>query len=256
MHAGQPAWGCKLCSNTNAAKAKVCKVCNARRQHADASLDASMAGQAAKAAMAHPARNPHAATNSAATQIELASMIAAQMSPGTADACEQALKTQHEIVAGFGTMQADRKELVNQLLPLEAALKALPDSEVFAKPRDALTIEIEAVKKSISNLAPLPERLVKARQCLTRCEARVAKANELVKVALAAQETAIAEVNTKKSEIAALEAAALAQHATAPAAGDCLQQLKAGMERVIADMTIGTVAQDVVVDARAHMENL
>eukprot|EP00973_Karenia_brevis_P058610 8162655-Karenia_brevis.AAC.1 len=88
------------------------------------------------------------------------------MSPGVAQACEHALTSQADGSPFQEGANLDRQELVSRVQTLEASLKTLPDTDVFARPRSALVAEIEAVKKTITDLRPLSERIVLARQCL------------------------------------------------------------------------------------------
>ena len=251
---------CSLCANSNTAKAKVCKVCSLQRaattrRCCNEQQYNNAAGRAAQAILAQSKPHPKSFAHPVTAQLQLASMLSSELAlplqQNTAGYGPSV--TQKSANQTVGVSQETSQELLNRLTALENAMQVLPANENFIAPRKALQTDIDLVKRKITELSPLPDRIVLARQGLDRALNRASKAEDFVRAALTAQETATTEVTKLKTELAAMEAQVINQH-TSTSGENSLQQLRGGMERVLSDMSSGSVAADVMSGARSQME--
>ena len=117
-------------------------------------------------------------------------------------------------------------------------------------------MDIDNSKRELTNLQPLPERILNKTRALERAESRVSKAQEYVQAAMAAKQSADLEAATLKTELREMQKQATQHVVHSPSKDDCLVQLRDGMERVLADMTHGTVGSEIVFRVRDQMKGL
>ena len=227
-------WACYLCQQSNQAKAKACKNCNARRTFADAALKVSgcgvnnVGGQPKQPN--HVTQLIHQATNMA--QSGIGHTVCPAMSNPSED--------------------LNRKVLEDKIRTLEGMLRSLPENAMFGNVREQITTDIAETKVKINAAKPVGLRLEECRQALTRAEERNAQADQCLKAAVDAKEAAQKEVERLKREIANIELEVRSSKGV-----DSLTFLKDGMAKVLQEMSASTaVSSDTVQNASCQMDKL
>ena len=238
-------WRCKLCSCQVGHKGKACPQCGARK---------AWAADAATTPAAAP--TPTSATPTATTGASVASQLAQVAS---------LLHSAHAVPAdATGPLDdpapalegATRADLSAKIKDLEACLRALPQSPLFAATRAHVEHEVATTKRHISELKPVGARLDSCKLALQRALSRRDQLKEAASLAGSSLAIADGEIKVISAELSALEAAMQADSAT-PAAPSCLDQLRTGMEAVIADMsTSPRVDSGVVTQVSSSMKQL
>ena len=240
---GVTEWACRLCLHTNAAKAKVCKNCNARRAFADTALNASGVDntQTSSASGGNVAGGQPKQPNHVTQMIHQATNMA-QSGTGHADM----------LATSCPSGDVNRKALEDKIRTLDGMLRSLPENSMFENVRQQIMKDIADTKGKINAAKPVGLRLEGCRQALTRAEERNAQADQCLKAAVGAKEAARKEVERLQLEIANIEL-----EVRSSKGADSLTFLKDGMSKVLQEMSASTaVSSDTVQSASCQMEKL
>ena len=145
--------------------------------------------------------------------------------------------------------EPSRTDLCTRIKDLEKALTQLPDLPCNSAIRNSISVEIDTVKKQITQLKPLDTQVESCKALVERLESRKQSALIALHMARSAHEEAEQQLVAKKVELQELETKLAESHKSEPLVvspeTSCFIQLESAMSRTIAEMKFGATDGEV-----------